>query len=1153
MKRYLRSTLFAVLILMFALSLCACSLIGDLADKIKGDDGNDEINDGGNADVGGAEENIIPQLTDVEKVNESLGFLLALFGEVDSRSGVDELSKMNVNDMLSELRKLDFSVEDTLIDGVADSSSKLVVKDGMLSYIDTDSGGVVKLYDAGFFSASYENGDVVCNNLLIDTVTDDGDMASLSVDMAAIKSVLLLEDGDLEKTEVDGIYELSRGYLIDLLKVIFPDGISDEIEDELSDFSFLIDVSEYNQKRRVRFFFNHDDSDKDLIFYTTVSKEEGKTVFTVDPRVKEIKSANIKATFTDNDPESLEIKLVLATDNENGSSNMQELSANLKYRDRYICEIEASLDVTEGGDTNKIRLNYTADKKTVDAVTEESITLEFSIDKDKSDGISIEVSGTERYDASEIIGLAFALDVKAAGSVSEFEFEFDTKAIKTVGGKVGSLKFTPDTSDNFHISAEIVTEAYSENEKRYSVTAIAKDSKESSSIECKIYSPAKSEHEIIGKVNNYLQNADKIYGDYEDTKLSIAIIENDIIERYANKKYDGLYTKMSYYDKADDIYYLIELRYDDAEDNYYPVVTPMADGIRYAYAYPQFTDRGVSSPLYINLANEIVRIIRADMQRAGCGLLEGNYIVYEYVPEYDVYLYLVNGIASGAGVAITRPTAEEYGLPVHEVKRDENGATVHENIKKGLDSSCHVIYYCEDCGIKRQTDEVSHEIQTLATGKDASGKVNWELKHCSRCLNEAELYIFNAGPEPVVVFLERFNDSMLNDIRKNYDYSKLYVEDPLHAFVISGIYCTGSDFTDNKYNIVIPDLSECSEYKIVGAIHKSGAKSYSPYASLTLPKTLIFIGEKAFYENEFSAITLPESLIYIGKSAFGTLFYVKKLVIPENVGIIEDGAIDSAVLETLIIKSSALKYLPILYTPSLTEFVLDAPALTEFGGFAKCAISVFVVPEGILTAPMMSFNENLKKVVLPDSVRMIPADYLHGCTALEEVVLGNNIISIEQSAFSGCVSLRKVYPSSMVNKATDGTVLIPYSVDRIGDYAFRGCTSLKHVIIPASLRRLDHMAFAETALDSITFGCVYRFSLTITAKTVNYENGATEPLLFGTEETNIKTKGLREGIAIGRVIPSGSVVNYAGTLEEFIAVGYVFDDTVTVNCEVEFE
>jgi hypothetical protein len=276
-------------------------------------------------------------------------------------------------------------------------------------------------------------------------------------------------------------------------------------------------------------------------------------------------------------------------------------------------------------------------------------------------------------------------------------------------------------------------------------------------------------------------------------------------------------------------------------------------------------------------------------------------------------------------------------------------------------------------------------------------------------------------------------------------------------------------------------------------------------------------------------------------------------VIPENVGIIEEGAIDSAVLETLIIKSSALKYLPMLYTPSLTEFVLNAPALREFGGFSECAISIFEVPEGILTAPRMSFNKNLKKIVLPDSVRMIPTDYLHGCTALEEVVLGNNIISIEQSAFSGCVSLRKVYPSSMANKAADGTVLLPYTLDTIEDYAFRECTSLKHVIIPASLRRLDSWAFVDTALDSITFGCVYRYSLSITVKTVNYENGATEPLLFGTEETNIKTKGLRAGTAIGRVIPSGSVVNYAGTLEEFIAAGYEYDDTVTVNCEVEFE
>ena len=96
MKKRLRSILLVVLILIFTLSLCACSLIGDLADKIKGDDGNDEID-------GGEEEDIIPQLTDVEKVNESAGFLLALFGKTDSESATDELFNMSIEDMLSEL------------------------------------------------------------------------------------------------------------------------------------------------------------------------------------------------------------------------------------------------------------------------------------------------------------------------------------------------------------------------------------------------------------------------------------------------------------------------------------------------------------------------------------------------------------------------------------------------------------------------------------------------------------------------------------------------------------------------------------------------------------------------------------------------------------------------------------------------------------------------------------------------------------------------------------------------------------------------------------------------------------------------------------------------------------------------------------------
>ena len=127
MKRYLRSTLFAVLILMFALSLCACAPVSNLIDKIKN-------------------RNNAP-LTDVEKINESFEMALALGGKTASEES-------DITSILAEARKLDLSVEDFTEDG-AISSGAIIVKDGMITLRDGKyASSVIKIYENSVFLAA---------------------------------------------------------------------------------------------------------------------------------------------------------------------------------------------------------------------------------------------------------------------------------------------------------------------------------------------------------------------------------------------------------------------------------------------------------------------------------------------------------------------------------------------------------------------------------------------------------------------------------------------------------------------------------------------------------------------------------------------------------------------------------------------------------------------------------------------------------------------------------------------------------------------------------------------------------------------------------------------------------------------------------------
>ena len=80
---------------------------------------------------------------------------------------------------------------------------------------------------------------------------------------------------------------------------------------------------------------------------------------------------------------------------------------------------------------------------------------------------------------------------------------------------------------------------------------------------------------------------------------------------------------------------------------------------------------------------------------------------------------------------------------------------------------------------------------------------------------------------------------------------------------------------------------------------------------------------------------------------------------------------------------------------------------------------------------------NLKKIVIPDSIKTIGNYAFENCSSLTTVNMSSSVTSMGMYAFSGCTSLADIKLSE--------------SLQNIGDHAFYNCTSLVSISIPDSV------------------------------------------------------------------------------------------------------
>ena len=155
-------------------------------------------------------------------------------------------------------------------------------------------------------------------------------------------------------------------------------------------------------------------------------------------------------------------------------------------------------------------------------------------------------------------------------------------------------------------------------------------------------------------------------------------------------------------------------------------------------------------------------------------------------------------------------------------------------------------------------------------------------------------------------------------------------------------------------------------------------------------------------------------------------------------------------------------------------------------------------------------NTQITEITIPDSVTSISLNAFWGCTNLKSIKLPSSLKSISTGTFEYCYSLNSIIiPDGVEAIGADAfmysglkEISLPASVKTIGQFAFKdnenlevvilnkvenlgrgafeGCISLKQIIIPETVKNIDHHVFTDcTQLSDIQIladDCVIKYS-----------------------------------------------------------------------------
>ena len=253
---------------------------------------------------------------------------------------------------------------------------------------------------------------------------------------------------------------------------------------------------------------------------------------------------------------------------------------------------------------------------------------------------------------------------------------------------------------------------------------------------------------------------------------------------------------------------------------------------------------------------------------------------------------------------------------------------------------------------------------------------------------------------------------------------------------------------DNPYLCSVDGVLYSKDLKELVFFPSSHASAY------VVPDGVEKIGERAFYRSEgLTGITLPESLVSIGEQAFFES-NIRTIRFPASFTSLSCDLFDNcySLVSIEVAEDNPLfcSVDGVLFNKDRTELVFFPNNKLTSG--AKSA-PTYYVPDGVERIGMKAFAGRFRygtaRIVLPDSVEVI-GDYAFSNNAsMESVSLGGGVKELGSFAFAGCSGMHGIE--------------LPTSLETIGYAAFYN-SGLTEIEVPASVTKIYPSAFEASSL-----------------------------------------------------------------------------------------